>query len=130
MGLLLSKEVRERVADEKAMRKSAFNDFDTKVRQFIQQTLTATNQNYSKLQKRMTSVARAADLTEKSCKRGIGSVAEVVRSLQPALDGEIQARPRRGDPGKKARGANRGDEKRWGFVSMFFEDVVTSSFII
>ena len=35
MGLLLSKEVRDRVTEERMLRKQAMTDFDTKIRDFM-----------------------------------------------------------------------------------------------
>ena len=40
----------------------------------------------------MTTIAKNQDLSEKGWKQGVGSVANVVRGLQPALDNEISER--------------------------------------
>mmetsp|Transcript_9711 Transcript_9711/g.23920 ORF Transcript_9711/g.23920 Transcript_9711/m.23920 type:complete len:436 (-) Transcript_9711:199-1506(-) len=92
MGLLLSKELRDRVAEERALRKQTLADFDLKIREFIKSVSSSQSSMLTKLSRKVTQLAKGAETSEQGWKQGIGSLANVIRSLQPALDKEIQTR--------------------------------------
>ena len=89
MGLQLSKEVRDRVAEERLLRKQNLTDFDIKVREFIKASAQQHAAATTRVSRRVANMAKTLELTEKGWKQGVGSVANVVRSIQPALDQEI-----------------------------------------
>lgn len=92
MGLLLSKEVRDRILEERNQRKSALAEFDLRVRDFVKAVSQNQAAGTNKLSKRLTTVVKSVDLCEASWKSAVTSVASVVRTLQPGLDDEISQR--------------------------------------
>ncbi|CAD7969818.1 unnamed protein product [Amoebophrya sp. A25] len=92
MGLLLSKELRDRVSEERALRKQTLADFDLKIREFIKSVSSSQSAMVTKLSRKTTQLAKSGESSEQGWKQGVGSVANVIRSLQPALDREIQQR--------------------------------------
>ena len=69
MGLLLSKEVRDKVNEERAIRKQTLCDFDVKIRDFIKSLLQSQHASTAKLGKRLTTVVKSVDLSERGWKQ-------------------------------------------------------------
>ena len=72
MGLLLSKEVRDKVNEERTIRKQTLCDFDVKIRDFIKNVLQSQHAATAKVSKRLTTVVKSVDLSERGWKQGIG----------------------------------------------------------
>lgn len=68
MGLLLSKEVRDKVNEERTLRKQTLCDFDVKIRDFIKSLLQSQHTATTKISKRLTTMVKSVDLTEKGWK--------------------------------------------------------------
>ena len=92
MGLLLSKEVRDRVTEERVLRKQALTDFDNKVRQALRRTAESSKTEQQKLGRRVAALSKNMDLSERGWKQGVGSVAQVVRNAQTVIEEEIRTR--------------------------------------
>jgi len=92
MGLLLSKEVRDRILEERNQRKQTLAEFDGRMREFLKAVSQSQAAGTNKLSKRVTAVVKSVDLCEGAWKSAVTSVASVVRELQPALDEEVAGR--------------------------------------